>query len=206
MGRRRWFLAFAAIVALLVCAGIISVSRDTPNPRQEKKARESEIVARSPTMAVAANSEPAPFSVAISATANHEALSTEPKALTPIPLELENAIASILLEQQRMETRNLRLADLASNQAAGVPRVQQECLMHLSFSLPEQEPDTFFALCSSQKIPPELRREFLDRVLTIRPTTLCVPLCERILQHGDFGLAEIAQDYLETVAAEGASR
>jgi hypothetical protein len=206
MRRRRWLLAFAACAALLSLLVFMSVPREGVGLRQEEIADESKEVVRSPSIPVADTSESAAFGAVAPASASHVTRVDGPKILSPIPAEWEDALASILLERQPIEAQNLRLLELATRQAADVPRVQQECLMHLAFSLSDKDPETFFVLCSSQNIPAELRREFLDRVLAIRPTTLCVPLCERILQLGDFGLAAIAQDYLETAAAEGASR
>jgi hypothetical protein len=206
MGRRAWILVMAASAVSLSLVILVAAwsSKDVSQPFQiteESADRQTASLKSDDGTAFAFDQAPTqppgPESAANSQDFN---------PLTPIPAEWEGALASILLDrQQPMNVRNARLMELATSQAAQAPRVQQECLMHLAFGLPDEDQDTFLAVCSASKIPVSLRERFLDQVLAIRPTTLCVPLCERILQLGEPSLRAIAQDYLSTVAEETAT-
>jgi hypothetical protein len=209
MGRRAWILVMAASAACLALVILVAVwsSKEVSQPFQiTEESVDRQTASQKSGDGTAIAFDQAPTQPPGPESAARAANSQDFNPLTPIPAEWEVALASILLDrQQPMNVRNARLMELATIKAAQVPRVQQECLMHLAFGLPDEDQDTFLAVCSSSKIPVSLRERFLDQVLAIRPTTLCVPLCERILQLGEPSLSAIAQDYLSAVAEETAT-
>jgi hypothetical protein len=205
MGRRAWIsviAAFAASISLVILVAAWSskeVSQSFQIPDESSDRHTASQKSDNGTAIAFDQSHPQPPGP------KSPANSQDFNPLTPIPAEWEDALASILLDQQQpINVRNARLMELATSQAVQVLRVQQECLMHLAFGLPDEDQGTFLAVCSSYKLPVSLRERFLDQVLAIRPTNLCVPLCEQILQLGEPSLSVIAQDYLSTVAEETA--
>ena len=86
---------------------------------------------------------------------------------TPIPEEWETPLFAIL-QQTNMAVRNQGLLNMATTSAAHVPRVQAECLKHLTYGLSEKNPNDFLAIIRNPAIAIRLRQEFLKETLQIR--------------------------------------
>lgn len=90
-----------------------------------------------------------------------------------IPAEWEQMLVAAFTEgDPPLEESNRRLMTIAMQGAVGAPRVQQECLAHLVHGLPDNELESFRSLALSPSIPVELRRAFVQEVLSSRPPEL----------------------------------
>jgi hypothetical protein len=86
---------------------------------------------------------------------------------TPIPIEWEDSLFAVL-ETADMERRNLGLIQLATGSAKLVPRIQAECLAHLTFALQDKDYSQFLFLARNRDLPLESRLQFLEQTFEIR--------------------------------------
>jgi hypothetical protein len=119
-------------------------------------------------------------------------------AQTPlIPEEWERPLFDILLDEElTMDQRNDRLIDLATGPAKGVPRVQEECLMHLLFGISSGNGAQFVAVSTNPAIPVRMRAEFLQQVLEMRPQELGEWLSHQVSNHYELEISAIARLYI----------
>lgn len=94
-------------------------------------------------------------------------------AADSIPAEWEQILVAAFTEgDPPLKESNRRLMAIVMQRAAGVPRVQQECLAHLVHGLPDDDLESFRSLALSPAIPVELRRAFVQELLSSRPPEL----------------------------------
>jgi len=93
--------------------------------------------------------------------------------------------------------RNQALIVMALQTARHVPRVQQECLMHLAYGLKDDNYETFLKLSTDLSIPIGVRLKFIDEVFSIRPKELTKWLGQSLRMTSDPALISRAQDFLK---------
>ena len=122
-----------------------------------------------------------------------------PQEFVPIPQEWEAPLFAVLeIDADRMPERNAALIAMATQNAIGVKRVQQECLDHLAFGLPDSEPTSFVALATDARIPVELRRDFVEKVLQMRPSEITDALCKALIFHHEKELSQISRGFISS--------
>ena len=122
-----------------------------------------------------------------------------------VPLEWEEPLFKILLDQKRgSNQRCLKLIEMATGTAKYVPSVQRECLKHLIYSLQDTDTELFLFISTNPAIPLQMRVEFVQEVVGIRPDELCESLCLRLAVSKEAPLAEYAISYLNDRKAEQA--
>ena len=132
--------------------------------------------------------------------------SNESSACEPVPIEWEEPLFEILLDQKEgANKRCLKLIEMATVSAKNVPSVQRECLKHLIYSLQDTDSDLFLLVSMSPAIPVQMRVEFVREVVGIRPDELCELLCSRLAGTKEPLLAEYAISYLNDRKAEKAA-
>lgn len=90
-----------------------------------------------------------------------------------IPAEWEQILVAAFTEgDPPLKESNRRLMAIVMQRAVGAPRVQQECLAHLVHGLPDDDLESFRSLALSPAIPVELRRAFVQELLSSRPPEL----------------------------------
>jgi len=95
------------------------------------------------------------------------------RAADKITAEWEQILVAAFTEgDPPLEESNRRLMTIAMQHAVGSPRVQQECLAHLVYGLPDEDLESFRSLALIPSIPVELRRAFVQEVLSSRPPEL----------------------------------
>jgi hypothetical protein len=121
----------------------------------------------------------AAFDEVFAATLKAEAAAAPPRTTVPdwasgnIPAEWEPVLIAAFTEgDPPLEESNRRLMTIAMHRAAGAPRVQQECLAHLLHGLPDDDLESFRSLALNPSIPLELRRSFVQQVLSSRAPEL----------------------------------
>jgi len=97
---------------------------------------------------------------------------------------------------QGTDRRNQRLIELATVSANGVPQVQQECLRHLAFGLPSEDGALFLHLATNPVLPANMRIEFLQQTLTMRPPQLGEWISQQLRQHHEPEIGDIARRHL----------
>ena len=131
--------------------------------------------------------------------------SNEDPVCEPVPLEWEEPLFKILLDQKEgSNNRCLKLIEMATATAKHVPSVQRECLKHLIYSLQDTDTELFLLVSTNPAIPLQMRVEFLQDVLGIRPDELCESLCSRLAVTKEAPLAGYAISYLNDRKAEKA--
>jgi hypothetical protein len=116
---------------------------------------------------------------------------------TLVPEEWEQPLFDILMnDEQSMDERNTRLLELATGAARNVPAVQEECLMHLLFGIPDSNPSQFLAVATNSAIPVQMRAEFLKEALAMRPTEIGEWLSQQVSNHHEPEISTIARLYL----------
>ena len=133
-----------------------------------------------------------------------EAFAKQPSRITDtgpnsglIPEEWEEPLFDILLdEKQTMDQRNARLIEMATGPAQGVPSVQEECVMHLAFGLPDDVGAQFLAVATNTAIPLEMRAGFLKQTLEMRPQELGEWLSGQLINHQEPSISGAARLYL----------
>ena len=114
-----------------------------------------------------------------------------------VPEEWEQPLFDVLIKEgQSIDERNTRLLELASGPARGAPAVQQECLMHLLFGIPDSNRAQFLAVATNPAIPVQMRVEFLNEVLAMRPTELGEWLSQQVSNHHEPAISSLARLYL----------
>ena len=93
---------------------------------------------------------------------------------------------------------------MATATAKNVPSVQRECLKHLIYSLQDTDTELFLLVSTNPAIPLQMRVEFFQEVLGIRPDELCESLCSRLAVTKEAPLAGYAISYLNDRKAEKA--
>ena len=116
----------------------------------------------------------------------------------PLPLEWEGTVIAVLNNNyQSGDERNKALIVMALQTAKHVPRVQQECLMHLAYGLKDDNYETFLKLSTDISIPLSVRLRFIDEVFSIRPKELTKWLGQSLRMTSDPALISRAQDFLK---------
>ena len=116
----------------------------------------------------------------------------------PLPLEWEGPVIAVLNNNyQSGDERNKALIAMALQTAKHVPRVQQECLMHLAYALKDNDYDLFLKLSTDISIPINVRLKFVDEVFAIRPKELTKWLGQSLRMTSDPALISRAQDFLK---------
>jgi hypothetical protein len=95
-----------------------------------------------------------------------------------------------------MAERNARLMAMAMVETQGVPRVQQECLSHLAYGLPDGATQDMLRLALDPRIPAKLRAEFVETLFGFRPQEVCLWLAGQLQGATEPALAEVARNYL----------
>ena len=114
-----------------------------------------------------------------------------------IPEEWEKPLFDILLdENQTLDQRNARLIEMATGPAQGVPSVQEECVMHLAFGLPDAGGAQFLTVATNPAIPLEMRAGFLRQTLDMRPQELGEWLSTQLINHHEPAISGAARLYL----------
>ena len=127
--------------------------------------------------------------------------SQETAETAPIPEEWEIPLMDALINQnQSSEERAQGLIRIATVGACGVPRVQEECLKHLLYSLSDEDRELFKLLATDNSIPLGLRTAFLQQTLALRPQELGVWLSESLSTNKETSLVSITKNYLQEVA------
>lgn len=104
----------------------------------------------------------------------------------PLPKEWEEPLFAILNDpNQDSGLRSSRLIQMATVDAKHVPRIQEECLRHLAYSLSDENPEIIFQVATHGAVPAYIRKEFVERVFEVRPEELCEWLAKRLLASGD---------------------
>jgi hypothetical protein len=107
----------------------------------------------------------------------------------------------LMNQSQSSQERAQGLIHMATVGACGVPRVQEECLKHLLYSLSDEDRELFKQLATDNSIPLGLRKAFLQQTLTLRPQELGVWLSESLRTNQETSLVSITQKYLQEVAS-----
>jgi len=116
---------------------------------------------------------------------------------TLVPEEWEEPLFDILMhEEQSMNERNTRLLELATGPARNVPAVQEECLMHLLFGIPDSNAPQFLAAATNPAIPVQMRAEFLKEALAMRPAELGEWLSHQVINHHEPAISSVGRLYL----------
>lgn len=114
-----------------------------------------------------------------------------------IPEAWEKPLMDILLNSITPEDRVENLYEMATRTALGFPRVQEECLNHLIYTIPDQQYNIFYKILTNNNIPLQQREVFLEKILTMRPDELCIPLCESLRNSENYRVTEICNKYLQ---------
>lgn len=122
----------------------------------------------------------------------------EQSATDRLPLEWEGPVIAVLNNSYPSSNeRNQALIVMALQTARHVPRVQQECLMHLAYGLKDDNYETFLKLSTDLSIPIGVRLKFIDEVFSIRPKELTKWLGQSLRMTSDPALISRAQDFLK---------
>lgn len=152
------------LLAILLLSLFLSQKNNAPKINEKKIKREKIAVVKEPetewvvqTEAVTPSSPPPlPFPVVDAETPPN-----------PLPVEWEEPFFDILDNSKSREERNSRLYLFASTTAQSAPRVQEECLAHLSFGLIESEAEFALQILKDPRITESARVmmfENLDKV------------------------------------------
>lgn len=120
-----------------------------------------------------------------------------------VPEDWEQPLFNILMnEEQSMDERNARLLELATGAARSVPAVQEECLMHLLFGIPDSNAPQFLAVATNPAIPVQMRVEFFKEALAMRPPELGEWLSQQLSNHYEPGISSVARIFLMDLKSE----
>jgi len=112
-----------------------------------------------------------------------------------IPLEWEKPLFAIL-DQENMDLRNKGLIQLATVTAKHVPRVQAECLAHLTYSLGESDYKDYLSLARNDSLPIQSRVLFLEQTFEIRPPEFSLWLAQNLAKDTQGNIASLAKQFL----------
>ena len=113
----------------------------------------------------------------------------------PVPEEWETPLFTVL-QQTNMAVRNQGLLNMSITSAAHVPRVQAECLKHLTYGLSEKDPNQFLTIIRNPVLPIRLRQEFLEETLRIRRKELTHWLASTLAYENQPEIATTARAFL----------
>jgi hypothetical protein len=114
----------------------------------------------------------------------------------PIPKEWEDSLCAAL-ELQDMGQRNQALMLLATVTARHVPRIQAECLAHLTFGLQEKDYSAFLMIARNRELPLESRLNFVRNTLEMRRPEFSGWLAQNLVNDPEGELASLARNYLK---------
>jgi len=114
---------------------------------------------------------------------------------TPIPAAWEQPLFSILYQTNAV-LRNQGLIYMATSTALQVPRVQTECVRHLTYSLSEAEFAQFIFLANNPLLPIQTREDFLEKSLAIRRTAFSRWLATSLANSPEPSISALANKYL----------
>ena len=175
-----------------------SFSPQAPNPAAQEETRSS------PAQDIPVeNTEPTPepptsnFANRVTSRAGHFTMQPDPSDdfSEPVPEEWETPLFAVL-QQTNMALRNQGLLNMAINSAAHVPRVQAECLKHLTYGLSEKDPNQFLAIVRNPSLPIRLRQEFLEETLRIRRKELTHWLASTLAYENQPEIATTARAFI----------
>jgi len=121
----------------------------------------------------------------------------------PIPLEWDGPLFAVL-ELEDMDRRNFGLIQMATVTAKGVPRVQAECLAHLTFGLEEKDHAQFLMLARNRSLPLESRLQFLKETFEIRRPEFSEWLAKNLTGDPQKEISTAALDFLAELKARPA--
>lgn len=113
----------------------------------------------------------------------------------PLPLEWEDPLFAVL-DLKNMDQRNLALIQMATLTAKHVPRVQAECLAHLTFGLGEKDHAHFLSLARNEALPLESRLEFLEETFRIRRLEFSVWVAQNLANDPNYKVASVSRQFL----------
>lgn len=115
---------------------------------------------------------------------------------TPVPQVWEAPLLSIL-DQTNVAFRNQGLINLAIHTAAHVPRVQAECLLHLTYGLADWDYAQFLFLIRNPNLPLSIRSKFFQESLRIRRPEFAVWLAKSVVNEPETEIANQAIQFLQ---------
>lgn len=116
----------------------------------------------------------------------------------PIPQEWEAPFFGVL-QQTNLSLRNQGLIQLAVNTAARVPRIQAECLRHLTYSLSENDYPLFLFLIRHPALPTEIKASFFAETLNLHKESFAHWLANSFANDRNPRISAVARNYLEGV-------
>jgi hypothetical protein len=111
----------------------------------------------------------------------------------PLPIEWEDSFFSILNNSTSREDRNTKLILFATTSAKYSPRVQQECLSHITYGLTENDGDLALQVLKDDRIAISARRQMFKDLLKIRSDDFCYYLSSGLVSVGDQGISSEAK-------------
>lgn len=123
----------------------------------------------------------------------------------PLPVEWEDSLFAVL-ETKDMSMRNFGLIQLATVTARHVPRVQAECLAHLTYALEEKDYAQFLSLARNEALPLESRLQFLEETFRIRRLEFSVWVAQNLANDPHHEVAAVAKQFLAEQKARASSR
>jgi hypothetical protein len=190
-----WPFALGVLATLWI---VKSFSPQAPNPAAQEETRSS------PAQDIPVeNTEPTPepptsnFANRVTSRAGQFTMQPDPTDdfSEPIPEEWETPLFAVL-QQTNMALRNQGLLNMAINSAAHVPRVQAECLKHLTYGLSDKDPNQFLTIIRNPALPIRLRKEFLEESLRIRQRELAHWLASTLAYESQHEISTLARYYL----------
>ena len=118
----------------------------------------------------------------------------------PIPIEWEGPLFSVL-EMEDMDRRNAGLIQMATVTARQVPRVQAECLAHLTYALEEKDYAQFLALIRNPSLPLGSRIQFLEETLKIRRPEFSEWLARNLVNQPEVEISQASRRFLAEAGA-----
>lgn len=113
----------------------------------------------------------------------------------PVPVEWEKPLFAAL-ELTDLGQRNQALIQLATVTARHVPRVQAECLVHLTYGLDEKNYKEFLALARNRDLPLESRVFFVRQTLEIRRPEFSQWLAQNLVNDPQDEISTTARKFL----------
>lgn len=191
-----WVGIINAVLVALLCFILLKKNIDTTNEQTNKTPEKSQVIDQTSRddRALANRKSDSESVVEPAQTSALEGQSTT----APIPHEWEGPLISVLNNSYSDDDdRNKALIRMALKTARHVPRVQQECLMHLAYGLRNDDYESFLKLSTDLSIPISVRLKFIDEVFSIRPKELTEWLGQSLRMTSDPAVISRAQDFLK---------
>ena len=115
----------------------------------------------------------------------------------PIPLEWEKPLFAVL-DQTNPVLRKQGLINMALNSAVHVPRIQAECVLHLAYSLSEEDYPQFLLIIRNPVLPTSIRSDFLARCLKTRRGEFAAWLAKSLVNDPQPEISSVALAYLNS--------